>query len=149
MRKKANEHMADTPGGRIAAARTKAGLSPAALAAKIGTTEGAIRQLEVGGAENYPKLPNALKIGVVLGLDPWVIAFGSEASLERRRLGAVAVAGGAAATELRSQQVRAELMEEIRQALADNRSAIEKLADRVGALEHRSGQGDGEKRRSR
>lgn len=140
--------LADTPGTRIQAARLKAGISLAGLADRIGTTEGAIRQIEAAGPENYPKLPNALKIAAVLGLDPWVVAFGADANLERKRLGVSDVLEGDGA-ELLSQRLRAELMGEIRGALEDNRSAIEKLGGRVGALERQSGQGGGGKRTRR
>lgn len=127
----------DTPGGRIASARTKAGLSPAALAAKIGTTEGAIRQLEVGGPENYPKLPNALKIGVILGIDPWEIAFGQKASLERKRLGAEP---GPAFSPVVSRLPLAleQWMERAEQQLQANRALAKALEKKVSALERTS-----------
>lgn len=69
--------MTETFGERLKRLRLERGLTVAKLARAIDTSEGAIRALESGGTKS-PALHTGLRIALVLGVDPYALAFGAE-----------------------------------------------------------------------
>jgi transcriptional regulator with XRE-family HTH domain len=71
-----DETLVTTPGQRVRALREAAGLKETELAAKLGVSQQAIKNMESAGVDNYPSFPNGLKLGRIFGVAPEWIAFG-------------------------------------------------------------------------
>lgn len=118
----------ETPGARIKRARIERGLSEMQLAAAVGISKAAIVAQEAAGTENFPKLPNALKIAKVLGVSPWYIAFGKEETEVMpgvvHSAGAVSVSGSGLASQADLQSAEAEMRKNYK-ALGERLQKIE------------------------
>jgi transcriptional regulator with XRE-family HTH domain len=73
--------VAEKFGERLRSLRTRKHFTPSALAHAVGVTEGAIRQMESGQTKSASFLVG-LKLSLVLGVSPWVLATGRDAPLE-------------------------------------------------------------------
>ena len=63
-------------GERLRRLRTATGLTVSSLARAVGVTEGAIRQMESGQTKSA-SFSVGLAIADALGVDPWLLAFGT------------------------------------------------------------------------
>jgi transcriptional regulator with XRE-family HTH domain len=63
-------------GERLRRLRTATGLTASSLARSVGVTEGAIRQMESGQTKSA-SFSVGLAIADALGVDPWLLAFGT------------------------------------------------------------------------
>jgi transcriptional regulator with XRE-family HTH domain len=75
--------MTESFADRLRRLREEKGLTASALAASVGVSEGTIRQLESGQTKN-PSFAVGLRLANQLSVDPFYLAFGSDATLNER-----------------------------------------------------------------
>jgi transcriptional regulator with XRE-family HTH domain len=89
---------------RLRRLRVAAGLSASGLARTVGVTDGAIRQMESGQTKSA-SFSVGLAIAAALGIDPWLLAFGTSRDEPRDELETPSLAARVARLEDRMKLV--------------------------------------------